>query len=59
MKFYEDPQLNIQDAQTKICRTLCAQWGIPETHKVRKGAREARERGSEGARERGSEGARE
>ena len=31
LKFYQDPQLNIDAQQSKICKSLRATWGIPET----------------------------
>lgn len=31
LKFYQDPQLNIDAQQSSICKSLRTTWGIPET----------------------------
>jgi hypothetical protein len=31
LKFYQDPQLNIDAQQSRICKSLRTTWGIPET----------------------------
>ena len=31
LKFYQDPQLNIEAAQAAVCKRLRSLWGIPET----------------------------
>ena len=31
LKFYQDPQLNIDAQQSSICKSLRSTWGIPET----------------------------